>query len=94
MSTNVIDEMTEHEAKELLNDICNRFSIGGKARSRGVVLANVENAFRRSQCLSKIEQHHTITELDDDGEEMENSLLNWGETPEQYIATYRGILGA
>lgn len=94
MSTNEIDEMTEEAAKELLNDICACFSIGGQARSYSVVMANVKNSKRRSECLSKIEQHHTITKLDDDGEEMEDSLLNWGESPEQYIATYRNILGA
>jgi hypothetical protein len=39
-----INKMTEHEAKQLLNDIADVFSIGGEARTRNVIFANVKNS--------------------------------------------------
>lgn len=79
-------------AEQTLGKIADTFGIGDQARSAGTILANVENSARRSRCLSLIEAHHTITVLDDDGEEMEEQLLNWGEEPEQYIETYRAVV--
>lgn len=93
MSTNLLDGMTEREAKSLLNDICCLLKIGGAARKSSVILQNIENAIRRSNCLSRIENHHTIVVLDDDNEEMEEQLLNWGESPEKYIKTYKAVIG-
>ena len=84
MSTNKIDDMTERESKSLLNDICNELQIGGAARCDGLILTNLRNSIRRSECLWLIENHLTIME---DGEE--SSRLNWGETPEQYIETFK-----
>ena len=51
---NKIDEMTERAAKHLLNDICNTLGVGGAARDGDVILVNIRNAKRRSNCLSKI----------------------------------------
>lgn len=92
MSTNVIDGMTEREAKHLLNDISALFSIGGKAATAPTILENVKNARRRSRCLSMIENYHVTTEIDDDGEEYDEQLLNWGESPAQYLKTYKRVL--
>lgn len=80
------------QAERTLSDVANTFGIGEQARTPGVILANVENAVRRSRCLGMIEAHHTVTVLGDDGEEMEEQLLNWGEDPEQYIETYRAVM--
>lgn len=38
MSTNLIDEMTESEAKEILSEICSRLLIDGKARTKSTIL--------------------------------------------------------
>lgn len=89
-----IADMTESEAKALLNEIADKFSIGSKARTGPTILANFENTLRRERCLSMIERHHTVTVFDEDGEELRDCLLNWGENPEQYIRTYRSIIGA
>jgi len=38
MSANLIDEMTEREAKSILNDICCSLKIGGQDRTQGIIL--------------------------------------------------------
>lgn len=93
MSTNKIDEMTEQEAKALLNDICAEIGIGGRARTHSVVMTNISNALRRSACLTRIENVHVETYVDEDGERVEESLLNWGQNPEDYLATYKKVVG-
>jgi hypothetical protein len=80
------------QAERTIKEVADALGIGEQARTPAVILANIENATRRSRCLSLIEAHHTITVLDDDGEEMPDQLLNWGEDPEQYIETYRAML--
>lgn len=85
---NIIDNMSEREAKSLLNDICNAFGIGGKVRTPSTILTCLGNAIRRSDCLSRIEHHLSVTELDEDGEAVEDSLLNWGESPDEYMKTF------
>lgn len=92
MGTNLIDVMTEREAKHLLNDIANVFSIGGKARTSQTILTNVRNAVRRADCLSRVESYMTKTEIDEDGEEVENNLLRWGDIPEDYIERFKEIV--
>jgi len=92
MSTNKIDEMTKAEAKELLNDICSEFGIGGKARTHSIVMTNVRNSIRRSRCLGLIESVHVEKYIDEDGEEVEDPLLNWGQNPDEYLATYKKVV--
>lgn len=91
---NPIEAMSEVEAKRLLNEIADRFSIGEFARSPSTILTNLDNSLRRERCLSMIEAHHTETVPDEDGlgEDAEVSLLNWGESPENYIETYKAVL--
>lgn len=89
MSTNLIDNMSERDAKSLLNDICSELGIGGAARTPSTIVTNVSSAFRRSRCLGRIECELTETLTDDDGEEYEDSLLNWGECPSDYINTFK-----
>ena len=86
-----IEEMTEQQAKALLHTVADIFSIGASARTQVTILTNIKNAARRSNCLFLIEKYHTIIVADDDGEECEESRLNWGEEPEQYIATYKAM---
>jgi len=85
---NLIDSMTEREAKSLLNDIFNVFSIGGYARTRARILTNINNSKRRSDCLGRIENYLSSTEIDEDGQAVEESLLNWGEQPDEYLKTF------
>lgn len=89
---NSIGRMNENELRGLLNEICDVFSIGDSARSSRLILANVKHASRRSGCLSMIENYHTITVENEDGEETPEQLLSWGESPTEYIETYKDIL--
>lgn len=93
MSTNKIEEMTEDETKALLNDICSAFGIGGKARTHSIIMTNLENSIRRSACLSRIEALYVETNIDDEGEEVEIQLLNWGQNPDEYETTFRKVAG-
>lgn len=93
MSTNKIDNMTGTEAKALLNDICNELGIGGKARIHSTVMACIGNASRRSACLGRIETLYTETTVDEDGEEVEEQLLSWGQEPDEYLDTYKRVVG-
>lgn len=93
MSTNLIDDMEESEAKALLNEICAGHSIGGRARTASTILENIRNSLRRSSCLGMIEAYVNETVTDDDGSEHVESKLNWGESPEQYIETFKSAIG-
>lgn len=79
------------KAERLLKDIGDALGIGEQARTPDTILFNVKNAIRRSRCLSLIEEHHTTFVKDDDGDDMPEQLLNWGEDPEKYIETYRAV---
>ncbi|MGQ5289861.1 hypothetical protein ACULN0_10965 [Pectobacterium actinidiae] len=54
----------------------------------------IENAIRRSRCLSAIEAHMSVIVGNDeaDGSPVEGSLLNWGEEPAKYLETFRSVL--
>lgn len=87
-----IDELSELDAKALLSTISEKFSIGKEARTASVLLTNVDNVIRRSECLLMIEAYHIVTVEDDNGEPMDEQLLHWGEKPEHYIETYKRAL--
>jgi len=88
---NNIDNMNESEVKAILNEIC--VGMGGSARTASVILTCVRNASRRSGCLSRIENYHSILVDDEDGgEQSEEWLLNWGEDPDKYIETYKSVI--
>lgn len=78
-------------AEETLQEICDIFHIGSAARTHTTIITNVQNAARRSQCLSRIETHHTTTEKDDDGEDIETCPLRWGDEPDAYLARYTAL---
>jgi len=78
-------------AEQTLAAVAERLGVGEDARIPSVILANVEQAARRSRCLAMIEEHHTITVADDDGDERPEQLLNWGAEPAEYLKTYKAM---
>jgi hypothetical protein len=74
------------------------FSIGSAVRTPQTLLANIENAARRSACLCAIEQQfftYVVMEEDDEtGEEIETDKcdLNWGASPTEYVQQFRAAL--
>ncbi|HEX7046994.1 MAG TPA: hypothetical protein VF275_05435 [Gammaproteobacteria bacterium] len=80
--------------RDVLDEVCDLFGIGSAVRTRETILANVQNAIRRSDCLWRIEHLPQFCEMveDDDGELAQESLLCWGEEPDQYEKRAREIL--
>lgn len=90
--------VTDSEATETLKLVCDALSIGTAARSRSTIMANVENARRRSDCLWAVEHgFFMVSEPDEDdpeGEPFETCLLRWGDNPEQYAKRFGEALAA
>lgn len=83
------------EAWDALNKACEAFSIGTAARTPTVLLANIENSKRRSDCLSAIEREFFTRPCEDEhGEEGEECLLNWAAEPAEYVKQFREALAA
>lgn len=96
MGADEIERLTVEVAafKEQLAAIADVFHIGGEARTLDVIMTNIDNVCRRSDCLSSIE-HSFFTELtpsDDEEEPYEECSLNWGATPEEYVEQFRQAL--
>ncbi len=81
------------ELQKTLAEIADLFGIGRDARTHATIITNVKNALRRSDILSMIEEHHSTTEMDEDGVEIEECPLRWGEDPDAYLARYVALLG-
>jgi len=77
---------------ELIDQICDIFGIGSAVRTPSTILANVQNAARRSLCLNEIEAYHSVVETDEDGDEIEECVLMWGDDPWQYIERYKELM--
>jgi hypothetical protein len=78
-----------------LDECYDEFGIGAKVRTPSTLLANIQNAFRRSNCLSAIEREFfTKIVKDEDGEDMDECSLNWGSEPEKYVEQFRAALAA
>jgi hypothetical protein len=89
----VVDAMNPDELRATLHRIADVFGIGSGARTPCTLLGNIENANRRCDCLGEIEHFHVETVPDEEeGGDMELSLLNWGENPDTYIETYKGVM--
>jgi len=88
-----INNMNLIEAIGLLNRIADQFSIGNWARTEKTLMVNIENAARRSRCLSEIEIFHSEEIEIMDGEKTMESLLNWGDDPSEYIKRYKEVIG-
>lgn len=78
-----------------LSQIYDLFSIGADARRPSILLVNIENARRRSDCLGAIERDFfTKIAQDEDGEEVYDCPLSWGAEPAEYTEQFRSALSA
>lgn len=88
----ILDELTKQRDELLaaMNSISDAFGIGSDARnSLFVIVENAKNAARRARCLSIVEsKFFTSAVSDEDGEEIEDCMLNWGDEPEQYAERF------
>jgi len=83
------------ETPDALSKVYDAFMIGSAVRTPAVLLANVENSRRRSDCLSAIEREFfTETVKDEDGEDTEECGLSWGAEPAEYVEQFRAALTA
>lgn len=71
------------ELEKLKDEVCDLFHIGKLGRESSVILTNIQNASRRSDCLSEIELFFTIED-----EEWSECPLNWSDNPEDYIKKF------
>lgn len=77
-----------------LDECYDAFMIGAKVRTPSTLLANIQNAFRRSNCLSAIEREF-FTEIVEDGEDADEACdLSWGADPDEYVEQFRAALAA
>lgn len=84
---------TTVETSDALSKCYDAFMIGSDARTPQTLLANIENASRRSACLSAIEREFFTRTIDnDDGEDTEECDLNWGAEPAEYVEQFRAAL--
>lgn len=90
MKTDLVDDMSEEEVKEILKEILSVFCIGNAVSTKSVILTNIKNAYRRSRCLSIIENLLTHVQYCDD-EEFELCPLSWGDSPEKYREKFQPI---
>lgn len=90
-----IDSMTADQAKGFLHQLSDTLGIGKEVRTTSTLAINIENARRRSACLSRIEHIHVETEVDEEtGERMDVPQLNWGDSPDRYEDRYRSVLAS
>lgn len=87
-----IDQLTPEEMRSLLTEIADHLGIGANVRTPTTILTCVANITRRSDCLSQVERFCTRTVIDEEGEEVTESLLNWGEAPEAYMETFKRVV--
>jgi len=65
--------------------------VGADARKPSILLTNIENAVRRTACLSRIESIMTTLRIED-GEEVEECPMNWGARPDEYAEQFKAAL--
>ncbi|MDW9232920.1 hypothetical protein C7S15_8907 (plasmid) [Burkholderia cepacia] len=72
------------------------FGIGEKARTIETLLLNIGNVTRRSECLWGIEKlfRYEVPADDCPGEMIEECDLNWGQSPAEYLETFKAALPA
>jgi len=82
-------------SKTDLSALYDAFGIGRDVRTLDVLLVNIENARRRSDCLSAIEREFfTRIAIDEDGEEFDECPLSWGVNSDEYVVQFRQALAA
>ncbi len=81
------------EAQATISRICDAFMIGENVRNKQTIMVNLNNAIRRSNCLSAIEnKFFTRTIMDDEEGEFDECYLLWGATPEEYVKQFGAVL--
>lgn len=92
MTASKASEQRVRELESERNAICDAFHIGSAARDPQTLMMNVRNSSRRSSCLSMVE--HAVSRIkEEDGEEIEECPLNWGDEPLQYRETFKALWG-
>jgi hypothetical protein len=91
-----VPSQTLDEQAATLQRVYDLVGMGALARTPGILLANLENMKRRSDCLSGIEQLFTYEVPDDDmPDEMTDECdLNWGQGRAEYVETFKAALPA
>ena len=74
---------------KIVDAICDLFHIGADSRTESVLMSNIKNTIRRTECLDEIERRFFTSEIEDeDGEEAAHCMLNWGVTPDTYATQF------
>lgn len=91
-----VPTQTLDEQAATLQRVYDLVGMGALARTPGILLANLENMKRRSDCLSGIEQLFAYEIPDDDmpGEMIDECDLNWGHDRAEYVETFKAALPA
>ncbi|MCI4223895.1 hypothetical protein [Dickeya dianthicola] len=82
------------DVPDFRNRVRELLKIGSRAPDFSV-FTGIENAIRRSECLSNIEALMSVSvivgndELDGSQVEISSSLLHWGEEPAKYLETFK-----
>lgn len=98
MTTNTaaLPTQTLDEQAATLQRVYDLVGMGALARTPGILLANLENMKRRSDCLSGVEQLFTYEVPDEDmpDEMVDECDLNWGHGRAEYVETFKAALPA
>ena len=58
-------------SNKIVDAICDLFHIGADSRAESVLMSNIKNTIRRTECLDEIERRFFTSEIEDeDGEEL------------------------
>lgn len=81
---------------ETLQRVYDLVGMGELARTPGVLMTNLENMKRRSDCLSGIELlfQYEVPDEDYPGQMSEECDLNWGQSRADYVETFKAALPA
>ena len=60
MSTNLIDDLTECEAKELLNEICAKLHILGKHRRPETILKGLDTELKFLKSIKQVNENAAV----------------------------------
>jgi len=97
MSNISIDDMSEDQAKTLLNEIADIFGIGEKVPAH-CLKTNISNCRRFADLLHTIEHEFFMVagepdeDYPDDEPEQECLVNSWGSSKEKYVEQFRAAL--
>lgn len=80
--------------KRELSAIYDAFQIGQSVRTLPILLTNISNARRRSDCLSGVEALFTVPADPDDEESINTCPLRWGAERDEYVRQFKAALTA